>query len=76
MKRTVSRAISRARSSFSTSGCSSFLRGARYQPPTRTLIGCTSRPPTTVITSLPIFFSSSAFATASGLSRASSIALS
>ena len=57
MSRTASSAISRARSSFSTSGASSRLRGARYQPPTRTLIGCTSRPPTTVITSLPVFFS-------------------
>ena len=44
---TVASAISRARSSFSTSAASSRLRGARYQPPTRTLIGCTSRPPTT-----------------------------
>src|SRR4051812_44515630 len=27
----------------------------RYHPPTFTLIGCTSRPPTTVISSLPVF---------------------
>ncbi len=49
--------------------------GALYQPPTRTLIGCTSRPPTTRITSLPIFFSRSAVSTSAGSIFASSTAL-
>ena len=72
---TVSWAKARPSASAARCSWSSATRGARLQPPTRTLTGWIGRPPRIVTSWLPAFFMRSACSTSGRWSAAMSIAL-